>query len=503
MDNRIDAAYARQSVDKKDSISIESQLEFCGHELKGGSYKAYTDKGFSGKNTDRPDFQNLLRDIRAGLIRRVVVYKLDRISRSIIDFANMMELFQKHGVEFVSSTEKFDTSTPMGRAMLNICIVFAQLERETIQKRVTDAYYSRNRKGFRMGGKIPYGFRTEPFVMLDVKTKKLAPNLDDIENVRMLFDLYSRPEVSLGDVARRFAEMGVQINDGGLQRMTLSKMLRNPVYVRADMDVHEFFKSQGADIINDAADFMGVNGCYLYKGRDQERKELDDLAGQTLVLAPHEGVVSSDVWLKCRRKAMNNSGFQPARKATNTWLAGKAKCGRCGYALMSATATNGTDYMRCKKRTEDKGCDGAGTLKTAELERAVYEAMAEKLREFHTLTKQDKGGAVNPKVTALKVELARVENEIEKLLDTLTDANDILISYANTKIVDLDAHKQGLAKRLADLAADDVSPDQMLRISEFLEDWENTGIDDRRAVADALINRINATSESVDIVWKI
>ena len=99
------------------------------------------DKGYSGKNTDRPKFQELVRDIKRGLIAKVVVYKLDRISRSILDFANMMELFQQYNVEFVSSTEKFDTSTPMGRAMLNICIVFAQLERETIQKRVTDAYY--------------------------------------------------------------------------------------------------------------------------------------------------------------------------------------------------------------------------------------------------------------------------------------------------------------------------------------------------------------------------
>ena len=133
MNNRIDAIYARQSVDKKDSISIESQIDFCKYELKGGNSKEYTDKGFSGKNTDRPKFQELIRDIENGLIRRVVVYKLDRISRSIIDFAGMMEMFGRYNVEFVSSTEKFDTSTPMGRAMLNICIVFAQLERETIQ----------------------------------------------------------------------------------------------------------------------------------------------------------------------------------------------------------------------------------------------------------------------------------------------------------------------------------------------------------------------------------
>ena len=109
MNNRIDAIYARQSVDKKDSISIESQIEFCKYELKGGNCKEYTDKGYSGKNTDRPKFQELVRDIKRGLIAKVVVYKLDRISRSILDFANMMELFQQYNVEFVSSTEKFDT----------------------------------------------------------------------------------------------------------------------------------------------------------------------------------------------------------------------------------------------------------------------------------------------------------------------------------------------------------------------------------------------------------
>lgn len=133
---REDCIYARQSVDRKDSISIESQIDFCKYELKGGSCRVFKDKGYSGKNTDRPEFQKLLGEIRKGKVRRVIVYKLDRISRSILDFATMMELFQEYDVEFVSSTEKFDTSTPMGRAMLNICIVFAQLERETIQKRV-------------------------------------------------------------------------------------------------------------------------------------------------------------------------------------------------------------------------------------------------------------------------------------------------------------------------------------------------------------------------------
>lgn len=107
----------------------------------------------------------MLEAIRRGEVKRVIVYKLDRISRSILDFATMMAEFQDKNVEFISCTEKFDTSTPMGRAMLNICIVFAQLERETIQQRVTDAYISRSRKGFYMGGRIPYGYRLESYMI--------------------------------------------------------------------------------------------------------------------------------------------------------------------------------------------------------------------------------------------------------------------------------------------------------------------------------------------------
>lgn len=92
MNIREDVIYARQSVDRKDSISIESQIDFCKYELKGGSCRVFKDKGYSGKNTDRPEFQKLLGEIRKGKVRRVVVYKLDRISRSILDFANMTYL---------------------------------------------------------------------------------------------------------------------------------------------------------------------------------------------------------------------------------------------------------------------------------------------------------------------------------------------------------------------------------------------------------------------------
>lgn len=116
--------YARQSLDKKDSLSISSQIEFCKREIKDGEeYKVYTDKGYSGSNINRPAFEKLLDDVQNNRVSKVIVYRLDRISRSLLDFAKIIELFQKHNVEFISSTEKFDTSTPMGRAMLGIIMI--------------------------------------------------------------------------------------------------------------------------------------------------------------------------------------------------------------------------------------------------------------------------------------------------------------------------------------------------------------------------------------------
>ena len=322
MNNRIDAIYARQSVDKKDSISIESQIEFCKYELKGGNCKEYRDKGYSGKNTERPEFQQLMRDIESGLVRKVVVYKLDRISRSILDFAKMMDFFQKYDVEFVSSTEKFDTSTPMGRAMLNICIVFAQLERETIQKRVQDAWHSRCQRGFKMGGKTPYGFRTEPYVMDGIRTKKLVIEPTEAAFVRQMYEMYADPQVSLHDITRKLTADGMRTNRGRpLSRATLSVILRNPIYVMADLDIYEFFKSQGTDIYNDAADFAGTNGCYYYQGKGNTEDKHRHLQGQTLVLAPQRGIYPLGAVAEMSEKAACQPEL-PARKESPEHLDG-------------------------------------------------------------------------------------------------------------------------------------------------------------------------------------
>lgn len=498
---RINAIYARQSVDRADSISIESQIEFCKYELKGGSFKEYKDKGYSGKNTVRPQLQQLLTDIRRGEVEKVIVYKLDRISRSILDFSNMMNLFQQYQVEFVSSTEKFDTSTPMGRAMLNICIVFAQLERETIQKRVSDAYYSRSQKGFRMGGKPPYGYRLEEILMEGIHTKKLVEEPGEAAIVREIFDMYEQPDTSYGDITRYYAEKGVQFYGKELIRSMLAQLLRNPVYVRADMDVYRFFRSHGTNIVSSPEQFDGIHGCYLYQGRDAQADKLQNLKGHMLVVAPHEGLVSSEQWLNCRIKLMRNKTIQANRKAVNTWLAGKVKCGNCGYALMSIKIQSGKQYLRCTKRLNNKACPGCGKVYTEDVENYVYKEMVRKLREGQspaTYTKLNE----NPQVKQIYREIEEMEKEISLLVDSLAGAGETLTDYINQRVEEIDQMHQLKLEKLSVLAENHATPEQMEKVASNISLWGEIDFEEKRFTVDKMIRSLKVFPGSVQIQWK-
>ncbi|MCL2427414.1 MAG: phage protease [Oscillospiraceae bacterium] len=160
------------------------------------------------------------------------------------------------------------------------------------------------------------------------------------------------------------------------------------------------------------------------------------------------------------------------------------------------------NYFRCRKRADSKGCEGCGTLRVGEVEESIYSQMARKLHEFQVLTGSN-ATKRNPKLMKLNLELAQTEAEIEKLLNTLTGANAVLISYANGKIEELDAKRQSLLTAIATITAEVVSPEQIKRISGYLNDWENIDFDSRRIVVDGLINKILATSDGAKIEWKI
>ena len=496
----MDAIYARQSVDRADSISIESQIEFCRYEARGGEVKTYIDRGYSGKNTQRPAFREMMEDMKRGLIGKVIVYKLDRISRSILDFSSMMDIFGKYGVEFVSTTEKFDTSSPMGRAMLNICIVFAQLERETIQKRVADAYFSRSQKSLYMGGRVPFGYRLSPAVVGGVKTSMYEIVPEEGEIVRLIYKLYAQPECSYGDIVSYLHEHAVLKRGRPWERARVADLLRNPIYVRADLSVCRFYREQGAIVANGPEDFIGINGCYYYRARDSSGRKQTTLEGNHLVLAPHEGIVPADVWLQCRRKCLNARQVRPYHKAKNTWLAGKVKCGLCGYALVDKRYKGSPRrYLLCSHRMDAKACPGPGTLHTDELEELVWNELERKLALFPTLHPRHEPAA-SPERAALQVELTQTEGEIAALLGRLAQADDALFGYINRRVEELDAKKREIQEKLSHRAGTG-GPGR--EITGYLSRWPGLTFADKRRTVDLLVETIRADSSRVQIQWRV
>ena len=188
-----------------------------------------------------------------------------------------------------------------------------------------------------MGGRAPYGFRTEPIIIDGIHTKKLVIEPTEAAFVRKMYEMYNDPRISLHDIATQLTAQGVKSYFGKpFSRSTISMILRNPIYTMADLDIYEFFKSQGTEIYNDATDFAGTNGCYYYRSKGNTENKGKYLQGQMLVLAPSEGFIPSELWLQVRKKIVANQHYQPARKARHSWMAGKIKCGNCGYALMAA-----------------------------------------------------------------------------------------------------------------------------------------------------------------------
>jgi len=504
---KYDAIYCRQSVDRVDSISIESQIEYCQYETRGGKYKAFTDKGYSGKNVDRPEFQNMMEAIRRGEVNRVIVYKLDRISRSVMDFMNLFTEFQQYGVEFVSCTEKFDTSSPMGRAMLKIIVVFAELERETIQQRVMDAYMSRSRKGFYMGGRIPYGYKLEPFTIDGKKTAHYVIIPEEAEIVKLIFSMYAEPQTSYGDIVRYLEANGVvnsRTKDGAWDRCRIADMIKNPVYVKADLDLYRFYKDQGSILHNNPEDYIGTFGCYLYSDKSAGRKQCH-LAGQHIVLAPHEGLVSSDTWLKARIKCLNNQQVTKPIKATNSWLAGKLKCGKCGYAMTIRKCPLKTRVLRyyiCSHRMQTNKCEGISGMRADEVEDFILQEMKNHVKQFEVLAQSQKRSE-NPRTHEISVKIEQIQQEIDKLLDKVASANEILMEYINKKIVELDAQATTYRHELAELSPLDNAPQTSVKqIKNCMEHWDDLSFDDKRAVVDQLIVKIKITEDTCDIEWK-
>src|SRR4051794_27769265 len=186
------AIYTRVSTEyglDQEFNSLDAQYDAASAYIKSQAHAGWTlirsrydDGGYSGGSTDRPDLQRLLEDIRARKIDVIIVYKVDRLTRSLADFAKLVELFDANGVSFVSVTQQFNTTTSMGRLTLNVLLSFAQFEREVTSERIRDKIGASKRKGLWVGGPLPLGYQ--------MKDGKIAVVEDEAERVRLIFRRY-------------------------------------------------------------------------------------------------------------------------------------------------------------------------------------------------------------------------------------------------------------------------------------------------------------------------
>src|ERR1700710_2937512 len=237
------AVYTRVSTDQgleQDFNSLDAQYDASQAYIRSQAHAGWTlirgkydDGGFSGGNTDRPALQRLLDDVRAGTIDIIVVYKVDRLTRSLADFAKLVELFDKHDVSFVSVTQQFNTTTSMGRLTLNVLLSFAQFEREVTSERIRDKIGASKRKGLWVGGMAPLGY--------DTKDRKITVNEPEAARVRDIFGSYLKfgsLNLLLMDLRKRgvvskarLLRSGQKVGGIAFARGAVAHLLRNRFYV--------------------------------------------------------------------------------------------------------------------------------------------------------------------------------------------------------------------------------------------------------------------------------
>jgi len=315
------ALYTRVSTEMQieaESLGTqEKQLrEYCTYQ-KIVVHDLYTDAGISGAHTEnRPAFQKMMKDAREGKFNVVIVAKIDRISRNLADLLHLIHTLEEHHVDFVSISQQFDTSTPMGRLTLNILGSFAQFERDIIAERVKENMIERAKKGKWNGGVIPYGFK--------VVEDHLEPEPREAEFVRMMYREYLKQR-SLRSVAvmanARDAKPRFRNSFTG---SSIKQILANPIY-------------RGATCYNKRR----INGTTTRERPKSEWIVVDGVMQQ---------IVTPEIWHEVNKLLETNDGIKPCARASEYLLSGLLRCGKCGMHMQGRKRTNIKGHTK-KKRT--------------------------------------------------------------------------------------------------------------------------------------------------------
>ena len=489
------AIYARQSIDKPDSLSIEGQIDLCRRECTCEEVEIYRDAGYSGKNTHRPDFERLMRDVEAGEIAQLVCYRLDRVSRNIVDFGRIWETLSAHKVDFTSVSERFDTSTSIGRAMVYIIMIFAQMERETIAERVRDNYYQRVKKGAWPGGPAPYGCS---IVRRDGQAR--LEHTADIGVVREIFELYAAPGASLGKVAKALNERGIPcMQRSAWDNVSLARLLHNPVYAACNVDVMRYYQHRGTIIYNPLEEFDGSRSCIIIGKRTASERKYTDVTDHMLVLTQLPGVIPAADFLAIQRKLDTNRQIKRSGSGQYTWLSGLLKCGHCGYALQAhMDRAYNVVRLTCSGRTHfgTAVCSERHSEKIEQIEAEVSVAIQQRMEVLSEAPAAPKPAEDQAREDALRLEQAQIEQKISGLMTALAEANSVTTRYVNQELMRLDTRLREISEELT------ASPMPLLPPGMRSLDMNTLTFDERKALARSMIRAVRCTAAGTEVDWK-
>ena len=438
------AIYSRKSKFTGKGDSIENQIEMCKEYIlntigKDVEFTIYEDEGFSGGNLDRPKFKRLMASVKNKKFDILVCYRLDRISRNVADFSTTLEILQSNNCSFISIKEQFDTSSPMGRAMIYIASVFAQLERETIAERVKDNMLELAKNGRWTGGKIPVGFNSEKIEYIDENgltrvTPQLVINNKEMEFVNFLYNKY----LELGSLHKLevyIHENNIKSrNDVLYEKSSLKTILQNPIYVKANNEVVEYLKNSEWNVYGEPDN---IHSLLTYNKTEQTKKDgkytktKKNISERFAAVSSIKGYIEPDLWLSVQKQFDKNKNTFPRLGKTHTaLLVGKLRCGKCKeymlvtHGRISKVTGEKLFYYNCslKRKSKSKLCDN-GNAKAADIEKLVLLSLKQlslKKTEFIAkLRKKYKSDTSDEKIDIEKLSLTKLLKDKKSQIDNL------------------------------------------------------------------------------------
>ncbi|SJZ38454.1 recombinase family protein [Garciella nitratireducens] len=532
------AIYSRKSKFTGKGDSIENQIQLCKnyafthYDLKDEDILVYEDEGFSGGNTDRPQFQLMMKDAKKKKFDLLICYRLDRISRSVMDFSNTFESLEDNDIGFVSIKEQFDTSTPMGKAMLYISSVFAQLERETTAERIRDNMMQLARTGRWLGGQTPTGYESQQVTHLDHNGKerkmfKLSPIPKELETVKIIYDKYMELK-SLTQVEQYLIVNNIKTkNNLDFRRYSIRFILSNPVYAIADEKLYEFMMSNDYEVCAPKSDFTGNFGVMAYNKTKQNKKssvEARDVSEWIVAVGQHEGIIDSDTWIKVQ-KMLNRNKSKSFRKvkSTTSLLSGLLYCADCGSYMrpkMGRIDKNGQQifYYMCEMKEKSKRTRcSMKNVKGNDLDKLVIEEikrMAHDNSELKGNLQSDKlqietkQNTIHNEIINLETNIKNNEQSINNLVSSLSKSQESAASkYIIQQINQLDKETAEMKERLLKLKENEENnnmKDNSLNVmgdmlAAFNDNIDEVDIEAKRMFLKSIIDKITWDGEIIKI----